>query len=263
MIRQMLVVIPMGLLVLVLCGCDSDGQTKLPKTIQGKDGTPMVFVPAGDFLMGSDYGGGNELPVHKVYLDAFYIGRYEVTVGQYRKFVRETDHRAPNWGGISKYSPTDKHPIIYVSWDDAVAYCEWVGGRLPTEAEWEKAARMGSVGKKYPLGDRISHSDANYKGTDSKDLWEYCAPVGSFAPNDYSLYDIAGNVWEWCADWYNRGYYAESPSSNPKGPSSGKLRVLRGGSWYFSTYLLRAAYRFNSIPTDTYGDYGFRVVSQD
>jgi formylglycine-generating enzyme required for sulfatase activity len=153
--------------------------------------------------------------------------------------------------------------MIFVSWDDAAAYCKWVGGRLPTEAEWEKAARMGSVGKKYPLGDRISHKGANYKGTDDKDLWEYCAPVGSFAPSDYSLHDMAGNVWEWCSDWYNRDYYSESPSHNPQGPSSGSLRVLRGGSWYFSTYLLRAAYRFNSIPTDLYGDYGFRVVSQD
>ena len=122
------------------------------------------------------------------------------------------------------------------------------------------------MGKKYPLGDSISHNDANYGSTDGKDVWLHCcAPIGSFAPNGYGLYDMAGNVWEWCADWYDANYYANSPSRNPKGPSSGIFRVLRGGSWYYFTAYLRAANRLNILPSFTLYDYGFRfvVVSQD
>jgi len=275
--RYGVVIMILGLLV--LCGCGKDKPAELPKTITGKDGATMVPIPAGEFLMGTDpseipalvqqYGAKSsryfkrETPRHTVYLDAFYISKYEVTVGQYKEFVKATGHRVPDWSKVGKYSPTDKHPMIYVSWDDAVAYCEWAGGRLPTEAEWEKAARRGLVEKQYSWGSSISHNDANYSGTGGKDVWEYCAPVGSFPPNGCGLYDIAGNVFEWCADWYDENYYADSPSRSPKGPSSGKFRVLRGGSWYRIQNSLRVSFRGRDHPASADDDVGFRCVSQD
>jgi iron(II)-dependent oxidoreductase len=128
-----------------------------------------------------------------------------------------TDYEAPSYWNDSKFNAPN-HPVVGVSWDDAVAYANWAGKRLPTEAEWEKSARGGLVGKKYPWGDTLTHDDANYSGTGGKDKWEHTSPVGSFASNGYGLYDMAGNVWEWCADWYFNNYYANSLKSNPKGP---------------------------------------------
>jgi len=232
--------------------------------IIGKDGVPMVLIPAGEFEMGDHFneGSSNERPVHTVYLDAFYIDKYEVTVGQYKKFISETGHRAlPDW--VPEYSPTDEHPVVGVSWHDAVAYAEWAGKRLPTEAEWEKAARGGLVDKRYPWGDEAPDAGGKYRanydpGDNDADGYEYTAPVGSFPPNGYGLYDMAGNVWEWCADWYDSNYYSNSPRENPRGPSTGSSRVVRGGSWYYSPGYLRVAYRYYRDPTLTYGHLGFR-----
>ena len=234
----------------------------------------MVLIPAGEFQMGSNNGESDEKPVHTVYLDAFYMDKYEVTVGQYKKFIQATGHRAPNWSSVSQYSPTDNHPIIYVSWHDAAAYAQWAGKRLPTEAQWEKAARGGLAGKKYPCGDNLTHDNANYSGTSGKDKWAYTSPVGSFSTNGYGLYDMAGNVWEWCADKYDSGYYKNSPKNNPKGPGiSITFRddnftnvknscVLRGGSWSSNTGNLRCAYRLRLNANFTYDVSGFRC-SQD
>ncbi len=219
--------------------------------IIGKDGAPMVLIPAGEFQMGSNYGDGDEKPVHTVYLDAFYIDKYEVTNAQYKKFMDATGYKAPEYWNDPDLNKPD-HPVVGVSWYDAVAYAEWAGKRLPTEAEWEKAARGGLVGKRYPWGDSISHDDANYDGTGGKDRWEYTSPVGSFAPNGYGLYDMAGNVWEWCSDWYYRFYYFSlyyrfyyfrSPRANPRGPDSGTIKVLRGGSWVDLVDILRVSLR--------------------
>jgi len=231
----------------------------------GKDGAPMVQIPAGEFQMGSN-GYDEEKPIHTVYLDAFYIDIYEVTNAQYKKFMKATKHGKPEYWKDRKFNKPD-YPVVGVSWEDAKAYAEWAGERLPTEAEWEKAGRGGLVGKYYPWGDNQTHDDANYSGTDGKDKWENTSPVGSFAPNGYGLYDMAGNVWEWCADWFSSNYYANSPKSNPKGPNSGSERVCRGGSWNYNLGFvdhlvnnLSVAGRNRLNPMDNRIVIGFRCV---
>jgi len=231
----------------------------------GKDGAEMVLIPAGEFQMGIHESHYNFF-VHTVFLDAFYIDKHEVTVGQYKRFIQATGHRAPNWNDVARYSPTDDHPIIYVSWDDAVAYAEWAGKRLPTEAEWEKAARGGLVGKRYPWGDEAPDAGgkfrANYEpGDNDAHGYTYCAPVGSFPPNGYGLYDMAGNVAEWCLDWYGGNYYASSPKNNPQGPGSGSQCVLRGGGWNCTcTRCLRCANRSSYYPGSSDSHIGFRYA---
>ena len=245
--------------------------TKCESEIIGKDGAPMVLIEAGKFQMGSNDFMDEAKPIHTVYLNAFYMDVYEVTNAQYKKFMDATGYKAPRFWNDSELNAPN-HPVVGVSWDDAVAYCKWAGKRLPTEAEWEKAARGGLVGKKYPWGDTITHNDANYDGTGEKDVWTYTSPVGSFAPNGYGLYDMTGNVWEWCADWYNINYYAISPKTNPKGPSSGDMRVSRGGSYfnysdsddfikkYLEDHFVRVTFRFFSFPTVDVGNIGFRCA---
>ena len=201
-------------------------------------------------------------PVHTVELDAFYMDVNEVTVGQFREFVNQSGDSYNKWNDVARYSPGDDYPMVEVNWNDATAYCEWAGKRLPTEAEWEYAARGGLIGKRYPWGDEITHDDANYTGLGGKDKWDrQNAPVGSFDANGYGLNDMAGNVWEWCADRYSRGYYATSPLKNPTGPDTGLYRVLRGGSWVNNSNGLRAAYRNVDAPAYAYGLIGFRCVS--
>lgn len=229
------------------------------------DGGPegMVLIPAGWFSMGDhhDVGDSDEKPVHTVYIDAFYMDVYEVTNAQYEQFMDATGHRPPAFWDDPDFNQPN-HPVVGVSWHDAVAYAEWAGKRLPTEAEWEKAARGGLVGNKYPNGDSITHDDANYSGTGGRDIWTYTSPVGSFPPNGYGLYDMAGNVWELCSDWYDANYYSVSPPNNPKGPNSGTYRVLRGGSWSFNAYYLRCAFRNWIVAYGTLNFVGFRC-SQD
>ena len=226
-----------------------------------KDGSEMALIPAGSFQMGDHLDWMSNAPVHTVELNGFYMDVHEVTVGQFKQFVNQSGYSYDLWNQVAQYSPGDEYPMVYVNWDDAVAYAKWAGKRLPTEAEWEYASRGGLVGKRYPWGDEITHDDANYSGTGGKDKWSKCAPVGSFAPNGYGLYDMAGNAWEWCADRYDENYYQNSPSKNPPGPDTGSRRVLRGSCWYRTAYYLRVAYRGYDVPSNRYLYYGFRCVS--
>lgn len=251
-------------------------QITLPDKITGRNSAPMMLIPAGEFQMGTPDGESDEKPVHTVYLDAFYLDVYEVTNAQYKRFIDATGHRAlAYWSDLNLNAP--EQPVVGVSWHDAVAYCEWAGERLPTEAEWEKAARGGLVGKKYTWGDdwpppskagnfadkafKRAFPDAALFITGYDDGYAYPASVGKFAPNGYGLYDMTGNVWEWCSDWYDSGYYANSPRRNPMGPNSGTRRVVRGGSWRDANALhVRVALHNNDEPMGTPNNFGFRCV---
>ena len=259
------------LVMFISAGCDED---KLDKALDQrpakritwmKDDAKMALIPAGSFEMGDHLDGMvNASPVHRVDLDTFYMDVNVVTVGQFKRFAKENGYNYNRWNDVTKYSPTDEHPMIYVNWNDATAYCEWAGKRLPTEAEWEYASRGGLTNKRCSWGDdeSLAREYANYQGTGVKDQWsETTAPVGSFKPNGYGLLDMAGNVWEYCSDWYESAYYDISPAINPQGPSSGGSRVLRGGSWLNNTNVLRVAYRLSIDPTLSLNFIGFRCVS--
>lgn len=229
-----------------------------PEVIKGKDGAEMVLVPVGEFWMGSEDSDAyaDEKPRRRVYLDAFYIDKYEVTNALYQRFIEVTGRAAPKyWNDISLNQ--SNQPVVGVTWDDANAYCEWAGKRLPTEAEWEKAAR-GMDGRKYPWGNQWDSNRAN--SNESK--VRRTVPVGSY-PNGvsaYGVHDMAGNVWEWVADWYDRDYYQRAPDRNLKGPDSGQMRVLRGGWWDSRPRNLRASSR-SWIGPDSWTDYiGFRCA---
>lgn len=242
----------------------------LPPTMTNpKDGANMILIPAGESLMGSPAGEGSddEHPQHRVSLDAFYIYKYQVTNGQFARFVKETGYKAAgNWKEYAK-SGRETHPVVNVSWNDASAYCRWAGGRLPTEAQWEKAAR-GTDGRDYPWGNARDGNRCNcYNGPKVSGMADIAggrgtAPVGSFPSgvSPYGVHDMAGNVWEWCSDWYDGSYYQSSPSKNPEGPGSGSSRIIRGGSWaYGNTDNIRCAFRGGRAQDNWDGYLGFRV----
>lgn len=249
-------------------------QTQAKEIVWKEDGAKMVLIPAGTFEMGDHLGNMvNASPVHRVELSAFYMDIHEVTVGQFKQFVQDSGYDYKRWKDIIKYSPTDDHPIIFVTWYDAVAYAQWAGKRLPTEAEWEYASRGNLAGKLYPWGDDVNHDDANYLSVGGKDKWnKQAAPVGSFAANGFGLLDVAGNVWEWCLDSYDNRFYHKSPRINPISArwsieevmkdyvSVTSKRVLRGGSWHSAAGNMRVAYRYNSIPRANTSYLGFRCV---
>lgn len=226
-------------------------------------------IPAGCFNMGDAFneGGSEERPVHNVCVSAFEMSVYETTNAEYKACVDAGSCMAPGYSfsmtrtsyyGNSTY---DNYPVIYVNWSQAKAYCEWIGGRLPTEAEWEYAARGGLSGKRYPWGE---DAPVCTLGATNGAQYGLCSPndtieVGSFADNGYGLYDMAGNVWEWVNDWYDSGYYSVSPANDSTGPSSGTYRGLRGGSWTSSPEDgPRAASRGYDDPTSYGADVGFR-----
>ncbi|MCS7011366.1 MAG: bifunctional serine/threonine-protein kinase/formylglycine-generating enzyme family protein [Anaerolineales bacterium] len=231
----------------------------------------FVCVPAGPFPMGSPQGDGHpdEHPQHEVYLDEYWIGKTPVTNRQYEVFVRATGWQSPShWKNGCVPSGKEDHPVVNVSWDDAVAFCEWlsrVSGkkiRLPTEAEWEKAAR-GTDGRMYPWGyKRPSKNMCNF-APGALSFGEGTTPVGRYSPqgdSPYGCVDMAGNVWEWTADWYAADYYRFSPTRNPSGPVNGRGRVLRGGAWVSDENAIRSAYRYWSLPNGRNDRIGFRCA---
>jgi formylglycine-generating enzyme required for sulfatase activity len=257
----------------------------------------MVFIKGGSFKMGTDEGMAFEGPVHEITVEPFWIDKHEVTVGEFARFVEASryqteaerfgwsivfDMKAGEWkpvngadwlhpeGPGSSANPAE--PVTQVSYNDAAAYARWAGKRLPTEAEWEYAARGGLVGKKYSWSDELRPEGgypANWwqgefpRMNTAEDGYTGRAPVGRFAPNRYGLYDMAGNVWEWCADWFDDGYYLHSPASNPPGPASGIERVIRGGSWMCSENYCqgyRVAARSHSSAESAMNNLGFRCA---
>jgi len=227
------------------------------------DGAIMVRIPAGSFTMGTPLGVGesDEDPQHTIYLDEYYVDKYEVTNRQYRQFCEETQHeqpKDPGFAGLPDYFvECPDYPVVNVTWNDAVAYCEWAGKRLPTEAEWEKAAR-GSDVRKYPWGsEEPDATRANFTGQNGRTTKVGSYPEGA---SPCGVLDMAGNVWEWCSDRYDRGYYAHSQRDNPAGSESGSLRVTRGGSWDCTPNYLRCAYRLGCDPSVRNNALGFRCV---
>jgi formylglycine-generating enzyme len=221
----------------------------------------MVRIPEGWFLMGSEDGQDNERPVHRVWVDAFELAATQVSRGEYSTFLAATSHREPpHWSDPNFLQP--EQPVVAVSWFDAVAYCEWLSQatlrqfRLPTEAEWERAARGGIEQQRYPWGndppETLSNYSARWKGGPE--------PVGRAERNAFGLFDIGANVHEWCADWFNASYYSVSEERNPQGPAAGTRRASRGGSWRHYTKVSRCAARSSIPPEFQYADYGFRMA---
>jgi formylglycine-generating enzyme required for sulfatase activity len=235
------------------------------REIIGKDGAPMALIPAGEFWMGSPDSEGNidEHPRHRVYVDAYSMDRFEVTVSRYEKFMQSTGRQAPEYWDQVKTGKHSDLPVVGVDWHDAEAYCRWAGKRLPTEAEWEKAAR-GTDERTYPWGNEPpTTSLANFeRGYANNAYDERLASVDSYeaGKSPYGLHHMAGNVWEWTYDWYEEPFFAKSPQRNPKGPSSGQYRMRRGGSWFYEPHFVRSAHRSRETPTLRYPDMGFRCA---
>ena len=232
------------------------------------DSQEYAWIPPGTFQMGcidEDYDcDEDELPRHQVALSkGFWIGRTQVATGAYLAFSEATGHALPQAPEFNREWSKKDHPIVRVRWADAQAFCEWAGGRLPSEAEWEYSARGGRKDLKYPWGNTLSREDANYRGTGWQDAWEFTSPAGSFRENGYGLYDMAGNVWEWLADWYAPNYYLRSPETDPAGAPGGIERVLVGGSFFNPPRVLRVSDRFKLVPHSYSYDIGFRCVCQE
>jgi formylglycine-generating enzyme required for sulfatase activity len=266
---------------------------ELPKTIPGKNGSSkMVLIPEGTFFMGSNDDDIKDVaPFHEPYIDAFYMDVYEATNEQFVMFLNdsmpregvnnkrwswvvirndlETENRFTWWPTEIIYEDRryvalegyKRHPVVTVSWYAADAYCKWVEKRLPTEAEWEKAARGGLKKKRFPWGDEIPTG-----GMVFDKVWRdnmVPAPtgnVGNYYPNGYGLFDMAGNVWEWVSDWFNPDYYMRSPDNNPQGPKTGELKSLRGGAWHNMAMDLRVAIRNTEYPLENGDAVGFRCA---
>jgi len=241
--------------------------------------------------MGAADAASDERPVHRVSVCEFFIGRFAVTNDEYARFIRATGHPAPSLRGLpliagggrdlifkelaTPYVWQDgnppaghgSHPVVLVSFDDAVAYCRWLSGaihrevRLPTEAEWEKAARGGVEGRRYPWGDDIDSSRCNFLEDPAAKRQRGTRPVGTYPPNAFGLCDVVGNAWEWVSDWYGSEYYGGGDMNDPRGPETGSMRIVRGGSWVNDDVkMLRCAYR-HKVPPDTYAhSIGFRIV---
>ena len=284
-------------LALIICATFVFGASSAPPIVNDGYGD-YVYVAAGAFRMGDNFGDGEsrERPVHTVDVSAFYIGKYEMTNGQWRKFHDDPGYndpkfwpdgrpvpkdQSPYWNDAKNHGggtpDSDNYPVLGVNWDSAVAYCRWLSAktgkvyRLPTEAEWEKAAR-GTDQRRYPWGNSIDHSYANYAGANGYDTG---SPVGFYDgsvrgnlqthsnASPHGAFDMGGNVMEWCQDWYSRDYYSVSPQKNPKGPETGAYRVLRGGTFFTEPFDLRTYGRSAAWPSfQAHRMVGFRAVRE-
>ncbi|MBI4725722.1 SUMF1/EgtB/PvdO family nonheme iron enzyme [candidate division TA06 bacterium] len=257
-------------------------------TAGGTVSITWISIPAGNFTMGSlpgdPYAQTAEQPQHTVYLDAFQISKYEITNAQYKAFMDAGGYSNSaywttdgwNWrttnsitqpyywssGQYNSGPSFPNHPVVGVSWYEAYAFCNWAGGRLPTEAQWEKAARGTDSSNYWPWGSTWDASKCNSYDNTAPDTFAYSSPVGFFATgtSPYGVYDMAGNVWEWVNDWYQSDYYSVSPSSNPQGPATGTSRVLRGGCFFNIDYLCRVVYRNNNPPDPRNFNNGIRIA---
>jgi formylglycine-generating enzyme required for sulfatase activity len=226
--------------------------------VNAKDGSVLVWIPGGTFLMGGD-ADNDEQPVHPVKVDGFWLGKFEVTNRQYAQFLAEQPYgtQAPFLWDDPRYHGPDQ-PAVGVTMMDAAAYCRWAGLQLPTEAQWEYAAAGGGQ-LKYPTANgEISHDLANIQGTDGRDQWEFTSPVGSFPPNPFGLYDMAGNAWEWTSSKF--APYPYSPTDGREDPTIKAVRVLRGGCWHFPSDYCRTAYRHRFHDHLQYEYGGFRIM---
>jgi formylglycine-generating enzyme required for sulfatase activity len=228
----------------------------------------MVFVPGGEYQRGRTHTlpdddlkwypevMKDDRPVRAIHVDPFYMDTHEVTNAEYARFVRATRHRAPyHWPDGRVPDGKDDFPVVNVSWEDAAAYAKWAGKRLPTEAEWERACRGLAEGAKFWWGETKANKEvARYGAVDGPQA------VGKCKANAFGLHDMAGNVWEWIADWYDRDYYASAPARNPAGPATGRYRVIRGGSWSDVEKYLTCAYRSWARPAERSPNIGFRCV---
>ena len=303
-------------IVLATAACSLLAQTALaeaapaPKAFRLDLGNELkmdfVLIPAGTFVMGDAKRDKDEWPTHKVAITKpFYMGKYEVTIEQFRQFVEATGYATDAEKGTGfqgafgwnrktmefkmneKYSwqstgfaQSDAHPVVNVSWNDAMEFCKWLSSkegksyRLPTEAEWEYACRAGTT-TRYSHGDdsegmaKIGNvADATFEAQfpelkgeiKASDGYAYTSPAGSFLPNRFGLYDMHGNVWEWCADWYDVEYYAKSPTNDPEGPATGEERAYRGGGWFNCTRGFQSASRSGGLPENRHLTLGFRVA---
>jgi formylglycine-generating enzyme len=222
----------------------------------------LMSIPAGFFLMGSEEGQEDERPVHRVWVSAFAIGKFPVTNREYACFLRAVGHGAPQSWNDPRFNDPEQ-PVVAVSWFDAVAYCTWLRQvcqkpyRLPTEAEWEKAARGGSAGQRYPWGQELPqwmHPYGDGEAVERPDR------VGQDPPNGYGIHHMGDLVHVWCSDWYAADYYRASPPRDPQGPSTGVRRASRGGSWRHRIKVTRCAARSSLPPDRRFTDYGFRVA---
>ena len=285
--RQPILVTSLVLLGLTrLAGAGDSGQQNVEPgqvKIHPKSKLAYVWIPPGTFSMGCVPEDGDcdviEEPRHRVAITrGFWMGRTEVTVRDYKRFARRTKRKMPPEPRVAAFNSLslgaksiadrfesgpgkkEERPIVNVTWEEARAFCSHSAGRLPTEAEWEYAARGGEDGLVYPWGDALGHEYANYGGAAGSDQWRYTAPVASFPPTGLGLHDVIGNVWEWCADWVGGNYYVKSPKADPTGPASGKERVVRGGSWGFGPRYLRISTRVMAKPDSRGDNIGFRCV---
>ena len=243
-------ILPM-LVAVFFSGCAGLAPREQATRPAGASPDTMALIPAGAFVMGSTDGDADEKPAHEVAVKSFYMDAHEVTNAQYKVFVEATSRPLPPF-----WQPElDKadEPIVGVTWYDAQVYATWAGKRLPTEAEWEYAARGGKRGGNYPWGNCLDTGSANFSSFG-------ILPVMSFSANGFGLYDMAGNVWEWCSDWYGADFYAVSPGANVSGPVTGTLKLLRGGAWYCGPDEVRVANRFYAMPDARSFNVGFRCV---